>query len=107
MGFLSVTWQFLVPPWAGGKTIGQLSNTAGIYMPRVRNDISYGLALSQSSGKTYSPEAVMWIQEKQIKVTGQLKMHILIIMTGWFLKLMSMHLKSWVKKGIAVVYVSI
>ncbi|HHC4326370.1 TPA: hypothetical protein ACN74O_003140 [Klebsiella pneumoniae] len=60
-------------PGQGGKTIGQLSNTAGIYMPRVRNDISYGLALSQSSGKTYSPEAVMWIQGETDQSNGTTK----------------------------------
>lgn len=61
--FTTYDWKILVSaPGMGGKNIDALSDTNGMYYKRLLEDVSNGKRLANLQGKSYSCNAVSWIQ---------------------------------------------
>ncbi len=58
-------------PGEGAQSIAALSATGpGTYMQRLSDGMTYGASLSQASGKTYEPIAMLWIQGETDQSAG-------------------------------------
>lgn len=57
-------------PGQGSRSISELKQPAGIYMTRLKDDMSYGMARANEKGWTYSPHAMIWSQGQADQSAG-------------------------------------